>query len=261
MEVRKLKRTWNGFIQLLKKKVNTDIQQIQIENITVEIRKKNIKNLHLRVTPPTGSVRISAPARMDLDTIRDFAVSKLGWIKKHQARLKNREREVSKEFISGETHTYLGKRYLLNVIEHNKPPKVVFNHETIEMHLRPNTGLEKRKTILDVWYRQKLKELIPDLILKYEEIMKVKVSEFGVKKMKTRWGSCNVKVKRIWLNLELAKRSIECIEYLVVHEMTHFLERRHNKRFTAFMDMFLPGWRFVKAELNKRPLCHENWNY
>jgi predicted metal-dependent hydrolase len=194
---------------------------------------------------------------MDLDIIRDFAVSKLGWIKKHQARLKNQAREASKEFISGESHIYLGKPYLLNVIEHNKPPKVVFNHETIEMHLRPNTGLEKRKTILDVWYRQKLKELIPGLILKYEEIMKVKVSEFGVKKMKTRWGSCNVKVKRIWLNLELVKKSKECIEYIVVHEMAHLLERKHNAKFRAIMDTYLPNWRLVDVELTKRPLCQE----
>ena len=241
-------------------KVNTSMQEIHISNITVEIRKKNIKNLHLSVNPPEGSVRISAPSRMDLDTIRGFAVSKLGWIKKHQARLKNRVKEVSKEFISGESHTCLGKRYLLNIKELNQPSKVVLKHETIEMYVRPNTGVNKRRAILDEWYRQRLIELSPGLISKYEAKMKVKVSEFGVKKMKTRWGSCNVKVKRIWLNLELAKRSIECIEYLVVHEMAHLLERRHNQRFTAFMDTFLPGWRFVKAELNKRPLCHDAWN-
>ena len=241
--------------------MNKDVQQIHIGNITVEIRKKNIKNLHLSVNPPEGSARISAPSRMDLDTIRLFVVSKLGWIKKHQAKLKNRVREVSKEFISGESHTYLGKRYLLNVIELNQAPKVVFKYETIEMYVRPNTGVKKRRAILDEWYRQRLIELSPGLISKYEAKMKVKVSEFGVKKMKTRWGSCNVKVKRIWLNLELAKRSIECIEYLVVHEMAHLLERKHNERFTAFMDTFLPGWRLIKEELNKRPLCHENWNY
>lgn len=246
---------------MLKKKVNTDIQQIEIENITVEIRKKNIKNLHLRVSPPTGSVRISAPARMDLNIIRDFVVSKLGWIKKHQARLKNQVREAPKEFISGESHIYLGKPYLLNVIERNQPSKVVLKHETIELYVRPNTGLEKRKAILDKWYRQRLKELIPGLILKYEEIMKVKVSEFGVKKMKTRWGSCNVKVKRIWLNLELSKKPIECLEYLVVHEMAHLLERQHNQRFKALMDTFLPEWRIIQEELIKKPLCHENWNY
>ena len=248
-------------MQFLKIKKNTDIQQIQIGNISVEITKKNIKNLHLRVSPLTGSVRISAPTRMNLETIRVFAVSKLGWIKKHQARLKNREREVSKEFISGERHTYLGQPYLLNVIERNQPPKVVLKHETIELYVRPNTGLKKRKTILDDWYRQRLKELIPGLILKYEAKMKVRVSEFGVKKMKTRWGSCNVKVKRIWLNLELAKKSKECIEYIVVHEMAHLLERKHNAKFRAIMDTYLPNWRLVEVELTKRPLCYEAWNY
>jgi len=261
MEERKLKKKMNGFMQLFKGKVNTDIQQIHIGDISIEIRKKNIKNLHLSVNPPKGSVRISAPARMDLDIIRDFAVSKLDWIKKHQARHKNRVREVPIEFISGESHFYLGKQYQLKVTEHNQPPKVVLNHETIEMYVRPNTGVEKRRSILDKWYRQRLKVLIPGLIDKYEAKMKVKVSEFGVKKMKTRWGSCNVKVKRIWLNLELAKKSKDCIEYIVVHEMAHLLERRHNKRFKALMDTFMPRWRSVQEELIKRPLCHENWNY
>jgi predicted metal-dependent hydrolase len=248
-------------MQFLKIKKNTDIQQIQIGNISVEITKKNIRNLHLRVTPPTGSVRISAPTRMNLETIRVFAVSKLGWIKKHQARLKHQVREASKEFISGETHIYLGKRYLLNVLERNQPSKVVLKHETIELVVRPNTGLNKRREIFDNWYRQRLKELIPELISKYEKKMSVKVTEFGVKKMKTRWGSCNVKVKRIWLNLELAKKSKECIEYLVVHEMAHLLERKHNAKFRAIMDTYLPNWRLVEVELTKRPLCHEAWNY
>ena len=230
------------------------MQQIYIGDITVEIRKKNIKNLHLRVHPPEGSVRISAPSRMDLETIRLFAVSKLGWIKKHQAKLKNQVREVSKEFISGESHIYLGKRYLLNVSERNQPSKVVLKHETIELVVRKNTGVNKRREIFDNWYRQRLKELIPELISKYETKMSVKVTEFGVKKMKTRWGSCNVKVKRIWLNLELAKKSEECIEYIVVHEMVHLLERRHNERFTAFMDKFLPRWRFINEGLSQQPL-------
>ena len=256
-----MKKKLNGFMQLFKNKVNTDIQQIHIGDISVEIRKKNIKNLQLSVNPPEGSVRISAPSRMSLDTIRVFAVSKLDWIKKHQAKIKNRVREVRSEYISGESHTYLGQPYLLNVIELNQPPKVVLKHETIEMYVRPNTGVEKRRAILDKWYRQRLKEYIPLLISKYEAKMKVKVAEFGVKKMKTRWGSCNVKVKRIWLNLELAKKSIDCIEYIVVHEMTHLLERRHNKRFKALMDTFLPRWRIVQEELIKRPLCYENWNY
>jgi predicted metal-dependent hydrolase len=190
----KPKMKWDGFLQLLKKKVNTSIHQIHIGNITVEVRKKNIKNLHLSVNPPEGSVRISAPSRMDLDIIRVFAVSKLGWIKKHRANLKNQVREVPREFISREGHYYLGERYLLKVIKLNEPSKVILKYETIELYIRPNTGVEKRKAILDEWYRQRLKELIPVLIDKYETKMEVKVTGFGVKKMKTRWGSCNVKL-------------------------------------------------------------------
>ncbi len=253
-----MKRKRNAFLQVFKYKKNKDIQYIQIDNISVEVRKKNIRNLHLRVDSPEGSVRISAPAKMDLDIIRDFAVSKLGWIKKHQARLKTRVREVTKEFISGESHFYLGEPYRLNVIERNQPSKVILKQEILELYVRPNTGVKKRREILNDWYRQRLKEFIPGLIDIYETKMKIKVSGFGVKKMKTRWGSCNIKAKRIWLNLVLAKKSKECIEYIVVHEMAHFLERFHNERFTAFMDTFLPGWRIIQEELNKLPICHED---
>ncbi len=215
----------------------------------------------MRVYPPLGKVKISAPLRMDLDTIRDFAISKISWIRKQQNRLRNQKVELPKEYISGENHCYLGKEYILNTIGHSAPPKVVLNGKTIEMFTRPNTSIEKRQKILNEWYRKRLKEIIPDLIVQYEKKMDVNVAEFGVKKMKTRWGTCNIKVKRIWLNLELAKKPIECLEYIIVHEMVHLLERNHNQRFKAFMDKFLPDWKIYQKELKKRPLINERRMY
>ena len=169
--------------------------------------------------------------------------------------------DLSAEYITGESHHYLGSRYLLKVIEHKAAPNVSIKHETMELYIRPNTCVGKRQSILDEWYRQRMKEIVPGYIAQYEKAMKVQVSAFGIKKMKTRWGTCGIRAKRIWLNLELAKKPIECVEYVVVHEMAHLLERNHDKRFTALMDRYLPKWRFYKEELNRRPLRHENWSY
>ena len=237
------------------------MQQLQIGNITVDVVKKDIKNIHLSVYPPTGSVRISAPSRMDLDTIRVFAISKLSWIKKQQAKLKKQEREAPREFLNKESHYFKGKRYLLQVAEKDAAPRVVLKHCILELHVRPSTSGEKRKSILDEWYRQQLKELVPTLIEKWEKKMSVQVKEFGIKKMKTKWGACNREAGRIWLNLELAKKNLHCIEYIVVHEMVHLLERKHNDIFISNMDKFMPKWKFYKEELNRSPLCHENWRY
>jgi predicted metal-dependent hydrolase len=250
-----------GFSRLLNNKTSIDMQQIMLGDIHIDVVHKDIKNIHLSVYPPSGRVRISAPLRMNTDIIRVFAVSKLGWIKKQQAKLREQERESPREYINRESHYYLGKRYLLKVIEQNTSPKVILKHNTIELHARKNTSLDKNKTILENWYRQRLKEMLPEYIAKWEKLLKVRVKDFAIKKMKTKWGSCNQKAGRIWLNLELVKKTKECIEYIVVHEMVHLLERKHNEIFIAYMDKFLPKWRFYKEELNKSPLRHENWSY
>ncbi len=237
------------------------MQQIMLGDICIDVVHKDIKNLHLSVYPPAGKVRISAPLRMDTDTIRVFTISKLSWIKKQQSKLRSQERETPREYITRESHYYLGKRYLLKIIEHKASPKVEIKHGTIEIYIRPNTGLEKRKEILDEWYRKGLKAIIPGIIAQYENKLKVNVAEFAVKKMKTKWGTCNREAGRIWLNLELAKKTLHCIEYIIVHELLHLLERKHNEVFISYMDKFLPKWRFYKEELNRSPLRHENWTY
>ena len=241
--------------------MNIKNQQIKLGDISLDVVRKDIKNVHLSVYPPTGRVRIAAPLRMNLDTLRIFAISKLGWIKKHKNKFLNQKRESPREYISRESHYFLGKRHLLKVVEHDAPPKVAIKHETMEMYIRPNTGLEKRREILDEWYRRQLKEIVPGMISQYEEMMKVKVDEFGIKKMKTRWGTCSIGAKRIWLNLELAKKQRHYIQYIIAHEMLHLLERRHNDIFISNLDKFVPQWRFYKEELNRSALSHANWNH
>jgi|ERR1035437_2514284 predicted metal-dependent hydrolase len=237
------------------------MQQLKLGAITVDVIQKNIKNVHLSVYPPTGRVRIAAPERMNLDTIRIYAISKLGWIKKQQTRFKNQEREAPREYITMESHYYNGKRYLLKVVEHDATPKVIMKPGRIELYVRPKTSREKKQIILEQWYRAKLKESVAEYISIWEPKMKVKVTEFGIKKMKTKWGTCNREAKRIWLNLELAKKPSQCLEYIVVHEMVHLLERKHNDRFVSFMDKFQPQWRMHKEELNRLPVSHSDWKY
>ena len=237
------------------------MEKLKLGDITIDVLQKDIKNIHLSVHPPTGRVRISAPSRMALDTIRVFAISKLSWIKKQQAKLKHQEREAPREFLNRESHYFKGKRYLLKVTEKDAAPRVLLKHSILELHVRPGTSGEKRKAILDEWYRQQLKEVVPTLIKKWEKRMNVQVNEFGIKKMKTKWGTCTREANRIWLNLELAKKPIECMEYIVVHEMAHLLERNHNDRFISLMNEFMPKWRFHKDELNRLPVSHVDWHY
>lgn len=226
--------------------------KLMVGDIEIELIKKNIKNLHLSVLPPDGRVRISAPKKLDDETIRLFAISKLSWIKKQQVKFQNQERQPERDFVSGESHYFLGERYLLNVIYTNKRKQgvEVRNKTYLDLFVRENSNKEQREKVMREWYRRKLKALIPPLIEKWEPIIGVEVDACGVKLMKTRWGSCNTTARRIWLNLELAKKNPVCLEYIVVHEMVHLLERLHNEKFVAYMDKFLPDWRSTRAELN-----------
>jgi predicted metal-dependent hydrolase len=237
------------------------MSQIKLGDIVIEVEQKNIKNIHLSVYPPNGRVKVSAPSRMDLDTIRVFAISKLQWIKKQQKVFENQDRETPREYLTRESHYFLGKRYLLKVIEHDAAPKVELTKKEIKVFIRPNSTRSKRKETLDEWYRTELKKILPAIIKKWEDVIGVQSNDYGIKKMRTKWGTCNREAKRIWLNLELAKKPVECIEYIVVHELVHFLERSHNERFIAYMDKFMPKWRFHRDELNRLPFSHVDWKY
>ena len=227
-----------------------------IEDIRIDAVFKKIKNIHLKVLP-SGSVRISAPLRTGPEAAKAFAASKIGWIRKHREDFLNRAVEPPPAYSSGENHYFLGRRYLLRINEHNAAPRVELDGETLEIRLRPDAGPEKRRSVLEEWYRGRLKEILPGIISHYEEITGVRINEFGVKKMKTRWGTCNVRAKRIWLNLELAKKSRRHIEYIVAHEMTHLLERSHNARFKSYLETLMPDWRSRKKELNLSGLVYD----
>ena len=237
------------------------MEQLHLGDITIDVILKDIKNVHLSVYPPLGKVRIAAPARMSLDNIRIYAISKLGWIKQQQQKFREQVREAPREFLYKEGHYFLGKRYLLKIFEHDAPPFVTIRHDTLELHIRPNTDISKRLVIMDDWYRQQLKELAPPIFQKWEKILEVSINELAIKKMKTKWGTCNREAKRIWLNLELAKKPFHCIEYINVHELVHLLERSHNAIFIAYMDRYLPEWKHLKNELNKLPVSHVEWLY
>lgn len=237
-----------------------DTHWIDVSGLPVEVVRKNIKNLHLGVYPPDGRVRVAAPMAVSDDAVRLAVVRKLAWIRRQQAKFEAQQRQSAREMVSGESHFFLGRRYRLRVTEEKGPFSVrVCSGSYIDMRVRPGTSPDRRRLFLREWYREQLRELIPPLIDKWEPVLNVRVSSWGIKRMKTKWGSCNATAKRIWLNLELAKKPVECLEYVVVHEMAHLLERHHNDRFISLMDDCLPQWRTYRDELNTAPLAHESW--
>jgi predicted metal-dependent hydrolase len=236
--------------------------QITVSNITIDVIRKDIKNIHLAVYPPTGRVRIAAPLSVNDDAIRLFAISKLGWIKRHQREFDAQERISPREYKQRESHYFQGRRYLMKIIEKDEPPKVILRaRSNIELYVRPNTSFEKRQEVITEWYRVELKKLIPAIIDKWEKSLNVNIDEWQVKQMKTNWGTCNIEKKSILINLELAKKPLHCLEYVILHEMVHLLERHHNERFLYYMDTFLPNWKQIRTELNNLPVSHADWEY
>ncbi len=242
--------------------MSTEKHQITVHNLVVDVVRKDIKNLHLAVYPPAGRIRVAAPLRVNDEAVRLFTISRLGWIQRQQAKFERQERQSEREFVSGESHYYQGNRYLLNVVYRTGTPSVALrNNKMLDMFVRADSDAIKRERILTAWYRRRLKEEIVPLIAKWEAIIGVKVAEWGVKQMKTRWGTCTIEAQRIWLNLELVKKPVQCLEYIIVHELVHLLERHHNEQFIAYMNRFMPLWKYYRDELNQAPLGHETWDY
>lgn len=237
------------------------VSQIKLGDVAVDVVLKDIKNVHLSVHPPTGRVRISAPSRMSLDTIRVFAISKLSWIRQQQKRLRDQARETPREYLDHESHYVWGRRYLLDVAENEGQPFVVLKHRRMILGVRPRTSRAARDDLLSGWYRELVKAEVSDLIAKWEPLVGVRVERVFVQQMKTKWGSCNPRARTIRLNTELAKKPEECLEYIVLHEMVHLLEPRHGERFIALMDRFMPRWQFLRQRLNRLPVKHEDWDY
>lgn len=237
------------------------ITRIKLGAIPVDVELKDIKNIHLSVYPPNGAVRISAPRRMDLDTIRVYAITKLGWIKQQQRKLRAQEREPPREYLNRESHYVWGRRYLLQVIECDEPPLVELKHNKMVVRVRPGADEGKKQAIVEAWYRAELRKAAAPLIAKWEPLLDVRVERLFIQRMKTKWGSCNTGTGCIRLNTELAKKPLECLEYIVVHELTHLIVRRHDDRFVTLVSGCLPHWKELRQKLNSAPLSHERWNY
>lgn len=242
--------------------MTTERQDIEVRGIAVEIVRKEIKHLHVGVYPPHGRVRVAAPLRLDDEAVRLAVVSRLGWIRRQQRSFEKQVRQSKRELVTGESHYFLGQRYLLDVVERAGSPSVqLADNTTMRLEVRPGADRDAREAVLLRWYRRRLREQIPGLVSKWEPRVGRTISDVRIKRMKTRWGSCNAEARRIWLNLELAKKPVSCLEYILVHEMVHLIERHHTERFRELMDELMPSWRIYRDELNRAPLAHEEWKY
>ena len=229
------------------------IQTIRVSDIDIDVSLKDIKNVHLSVHPPNGRVTVSAPEHTDLNTIKIYAATKLAWIKKERSKILNQDRQPEKKFVTRESHYFFGKRYLLKATNFSKP-QVVLHHSAIELQVPFQFNASQKHNLLYTFYRKELRVKLKKLVSNYAGKMGLDVPSFGIKKMKTKWGSCSIGRKHLWFNIELAKKPEQCIEYIVVHEIAHLLERHHNKGFTMLMNQYYPSWLVQKKMLNELPL-------
>jgi len=242
--------------------MSTNSSLLQIGAMEVLVIRKPIKNLHLSVLPPDGKVRVSSPIRMNDNAIRTLIATRIPWIRKQKAKFAGQLRQTPREYVSGEDHYFFGQRYRLEILIKDEPPKVFLKGKNkIVLQVRPEATLEKREEVMLDWYRKELKNVSGELLKKWQNKIGVRANLWGIKKMKTRWGTCNQKTSHIWLNLELIKKPKNCIEYVVVHELLHLIEKKHNDRFVALLDQYLPKWHAEKEELNRFILSHESWAY
>jgi predicted metal-dependent hydrolase len=241
--------------------VTTELKELVVSGVPVQVVRKNIKNLHLATYPPDGRVRIAVPLHVDDEAVRLAVTSKLGWIRRQQAVYEEQARQSKREMVTGESHFVRGRRYRLDVVERAGKQEVRLKGGKLLMIVRPGSTPAQRRELLNRWHREQLRSRIPRLIEKWEPLVGQSLAEWGIKKMRTRWGTCNPEARRIWVNLELAKKPPECLEYIVVHELVHLIERTHNDTFKAHMDRLMPLWRTHRDTLNAAPLGHEDWDY
>ncbi len=240
--------------------MSTNSKMIQIGSVEALLIHKGIKNLHLAVLPPIGSIRVTAPLGMTDEAVRSLLTTRLVWIRKQQEKFKGQERQTPREYVSGESHYLFGERFRLELQEKEVSSNVEIKRKSnIILTVRKGTSVLKRDDVMQKWYRERLREFIMEKIQKWEEKIGVKVDEVSIRHMKTRWGTCNKKVRRILLNTELAKKPRSSVEYVLVHEMLHLIEKKHNDQFVKLLDMHLPKWRSEKEELNRFILSHEDW--
>ena len=222
---------------------------IIVSGLDIIIERKDIKNLHIGVYPPNGKIRVATPLKLNDESVRLAVISRLSWIKKQQQSFLNQPRQTKREMVSGESHYIFGKRYLLDIKYENVKHRIVKKHTKLELFVKENTSKENRLKVLEKYYREKLSLELDKLILKWEHIIGVKINSWQIQKMKTKWGSCNIEKKKLIFNLELAKVPLDCIEYIVVHEIIHLLERHHNDNFKSILDKHINDWQSRKEKL------------
>lgn len=239
--------------------MSTASAHLSIRGIDVDVIYKDIKNLHIGVYPPLGRVRVAAPKRLDDDQVRLAVIQRLPWIKRQREKLKAAPRQSEREMTTGENHYVWGIRKRLKIVERLGRAHLETDGDRLVLYVPPGTDAEKRRIYLDQWYREQLRHAVPDLITTWENNLGVTVPKWSIRRMKTKWGSCNRETRHIWFNVELAKKHPDCLEYIVVHEMMHYFERNHGERFTTLMDQHLPDWRSRRDRLNSTPLANEEW--
>lgn len=238
--------------------MSTASAYLTVAGLGVDVIYKDIKNLHISVYPPVGRVRVAAPRRLDEGAIRLAVIQRLPWIKKQRQQLQDAERQTERRMLSGETHYVWGERYRLDSSRVGRSG-VKLVGKTLWLAAPAGTDGAAKKAVLDRWYRHELKAALPALIAKWEPIVGERVEKVVVRRMKTKWGTCQTATRAIWINPELAKKNPRCLEYITVHEMIHLIERTHNERFIELMDLHLPDWRARRDELNEAPLAAEQW--
>lgn len=229
------------------------VEQLKIGGVEIEVTFKEIKNLHLSVHPPDGHVTISSPEFYDLEKVKIYAATKLGWIKKEQLKFRNQARETERLMITQESHFLFGERYLLKVVGSTRNT-VFIKGKKIILAVVDTSDVNLKRAVLYRFYRKLLRNKLNQLLTIHAQKIQIEIPEFKIRMMKTKWGSCAINNERVWFNIELAKKPIECVEYVVVHELVHILERYHNKRFIMLMDQYYPNWRTQKKVLNELPL-------
>lgn len=227
---------------------------LDIGGVPIDVIFKDIKNVHLSVYPPTGRVRISAPHRMSIENIRLFAITKIGWIKRHQGKIVKQAREAPRDYLERESHYVWGRRYLLTIKEEGTKPVVALGNRALELIVPEGTSVGERGEALNAWYRAELRARAAPLLAKWARLLDVDFRGFYIQRMKTKWGSSSPSRKTVRLNLELAKFSPECLDYVALHEMAHFVAPDHGARFAALLDRHMPGWRTIRDRLNEGPL-------
>lgn len=237
------------------------VSELHLGDLSVDLVFKDIKNIHLSVYPPTGRVRIAAPNRASIDTIRAFAISKLGWIRRHQTKFAQQERQPPREYLDRESHYLWGRRMLLHIVEGQGRPSIEIEHKKIALRVPEAVTFEAKEQLLDELYRREARLALQPLAAKWEKNLGIEINHIYLQRMKTRWGSCNPQKGNIRLNLELAKKPLECLEYIFLHEALHFFVPNHGERFVALLDQHMSNWRTIRQVLNDEPLAHSDWKY